>query len=140
MIRRPPRATRTATLLPYPTLFRSNRCPGKELVAEMGARGIDARGGGEVAPPVGDRYADPVIGVDQVGAFAGEVEDGEDARLEAQLPLAVERGGRAVEREGLAEADGASVLDVGIVGIVLVGGREVRPAPVGEQRIEEGGR
>src|SRR3546814_10140384 len=90
----------------------------------MGAWVIDARGGGEGAPPVGDRYADPVIGVDQVGAFAGEVEDGEDARLEAQLPLAVERGGRAVEREGLAEADGASVLDVGIVGIVLVGGRE----------------
>src|SRR3546814_9120447 len=98
MIRRPPRATRTATLLPYPTLFRSNRCPGKELVAEMGALVIDARGGGEVAPPVGDRYADPVIGVDQVGAFAGEVEDGDDARLAAQLPLAVERGGRAVER------------------------------------------
>src|SRR3546814_2815016 len=26
MIRRPPRSTRTDTLFPYPTLFRSNRC------------------------------------------------------------------------------------------------------------------
>src|SRR3546814_9953420 len=27
MIRRPPRSTRTATLFPYTTLFRSRRCP-----------------------------------------------------------------------------------------------------------------
>src|SRR3546814_8237340 len=27
MIRRPPRSTRTDTLFPYPTLFRSNQCP-----------------------------------------------------------------------------------------------------------------
>src|SRR3546814_1094875 len=30
MIRRPPRSTRTDTLVPYTTLFRSKRCPGLE--------------------------------------------------------------------------------------------------------------
>src|SRR3546814_21039134 len=31
MIRRPPRSTRTATLIPYPTLFRSVHCPGMSV-------------------------------------------------------------------------------------------------------------
>src|SRR3546814_20389937 len=38
MIRRPPRATRTDTLFPYPTLFRSHR-----LVPRLGARAMRAR-------------------------------------------------------------------------------------------------
>src|SRR3546814_13430057 len=35
MIRRPPRSTRTDTLFPYTTLFRSNKCPhrGNQLCA-----------------------------------------------------------------------------------------------------------
>src|SRR3546814_11691820 len=31
MIRRPPRSTRTDTLFPYTTLFRSMRCPGQKI-------------------------------------------------------------------------------------------------------------
>src|SRR3546814_7568283 len=38
MIRRPPRSTRTDTLFPYTTLFRSNRAPAGEI-SEQRARG-----------------------------------------------------------------------------------------------------
>src|SRR3546814_2143847 len=40
MIRRPPRSTRTDTLFPYTTLFRSNRCenmPGPSRTAKRGS-------------------------------------------------------------------------------------------------------
>src|SRR3546814_9024289 len=37
MIRRPPRSTRTDTLFPYTTLFRSKRCPGRRAGDSEGA-------------------------------------------------------------------------------------------------------
>src|SRR3546814_8801277 len=45
MIRRPTRATRTDTLFPYTTLFRSDR-DGGAVEVEFGERGIKARGVG----------------------------------------------------------------------------------------------
>src|SRR3546814_4805127 len=55
MIRRPPRSTRTDTLFPYTTLFRSDRqrqrhdAPAQRLEAEHGGGEADA-GQGEAAP------------------------------------------------------------------------------------------
>src|SRR3546814_19253760 len=67
MIRRPPRSTRTDTLFPYTTLFRSSR---DELVHDMGFSadrvrvvhpGVDA-----AFSPGGERSATPlVLGVDR---------------------------------------------------------------------------
>src|SRR3546814_17441868 len=45
MIRRPPRSTRTGTLFPYTTLFRSHRRPGADR-----SRARAARGGRRQAP------------------------------------------------------------------------------------------
>src|SRR3546814_17923855 len=39
MIRRPPRSTRTDTLFPYTTLFRSGRGTGRERARALGAQG-----------------------------------------------------------------------------------------------------
>src|SRR3546814_14748523 len=48
MIRRPPRTTRTDTLFPYTTLFRSgDALLERRLPLGAGARGRDPRGGGE---------------------------------------------------------------------------------------------
>src|SRR3546814_7798802 len=57
MIRRPPRSTRTDTLFPYTTLFRSRQFrTGPALV--RGADGARRAGGGPDAPPQGaDRIA-----------------------------------------------------------------------------------
>src|SRR3546814_10116571 len=46
MIRRPPRSTRTDTLFPYTTLFRSGRCDGQRCQGGRAGRGgqIPARG------------------------------------------------------------------------------------------------
>src|SRR3546814_6807084 len=43
MIRRPPRSTRTDTLFPYTTLFRSRRGTGRQLADEPGTEGQDRR-------------------------------------------------------------------------------------------------
>src|SRR3546814_2096358 len=56
MIRRPPRSTRTDTLFPYTTLFRSNgrdRDRGRQMAGGRGAcprRAAEARAGGSGAP------------------------------------------------------------------------------------------
>src|SRR3546814_5022511 len=61
MIRRPPRSTRTDTLFPYTTLFRSHRCDRREGIqvraddrpleeGRHGARGRTVDGGCAVAP------------------------------------------------------------------------------------------
>src|SRR3546814_12075831 len=42
MIRRPPRSTRTATLFPYPTLFRSRRAPRAATPGSRSARAAPA--------------------------------------------------------------------------------------------------
>src|SRR3546814_3742597 len=66
MIRRPPRSTRTATLFPYTTLFRSR--PARRHGPGAGAgRGSD----GAVARGVGGRLAD---GTGKEGAAGGGIE------------------------------------------------------------------
>src|SRR3546814_15441969 len=55
MIRRPPRSTRTDTLFPYTTLFRSARCAAAGFLA---IRGIGARdAGGPIVAVADDRGA-----------------------------------------------------------------------------------
>src|SRR3546814_19037072 len=44
MIRRPPRSTRTDTLFPYTTLFRSHEAFGRRLAVELGVDGVAAHG------------------------------------------------------------------------------------------------
>src|SRR3546814_4777493 len=54
MIRRPPRSTRTDTLFPYPTLFRSDEEPAQHDEAEQGqAAGRHRAEHGPPAPAVG---------------------------------------------------------------------------------------
>src|SRR3546814_12598693 len=53
MIRRPPRSTRTDTLFPYTTLFRSGRRPGR--AARRPAGGVRRHHDGELLPSVQPR-------------------------------------------------------------------------------------
>src|SRR3546814_1422034 len=55
MIRRPPRSTRTDTLFPYTTLFRSAFC-GTELGCHQGAGGGPGPGAGGAAHPEPARH------------------------------------------------------------------------------------
>src|SRR3546814_6381396 len=57
MIRRPPRSTRTDTLLPYTTLFRS---------AEQLARAVQVPGPGQRHRLVGEQHLGPVLEPDHV--------------------------------------------------------------------------
>src|SRR3546814_16071628 len=84
MIRRPPRSTRTDTLFPYTTLFRSRfRCPssaGRHLTCDFRRRLLDLE---EVGTDVGgqnlagefdrDRWSIPVPVREQSGLESGEV-------------------------------------------------------------------
>src|SRR3546814_13199970 len=49
MLRRPPRSTRTDTLFPYPTLFRSKAFDQTENLATFAAHGVECAFGDEVA-------------------------------------------------------------------------------------------
>src|SRR3546814_12745483 len=105
MIRRPPRSTRTDTLFPYTTLFRS----GAVLVA-LGHR-TDQGGGEDEAHEVaggragGDGPAAGAVGVDrQTGEAEGHVE-----QLAASAEAPAERGADHEHREGLAQIGRAHV-------------------------------
>src|SRR3546814_11446450 len=104
MIRRPPRSTRTDTLFPYTTLFRSARppCP---LPAREGARGWvlaaliplaacaapyerpSAEFAPSYAPPV-TQPAQPTGAIYQPGRFARLVEDNRARRVRDVLTIA----------------------------------------------------
>src|SRR3546814_16571996 len=62
MIRRPPRSTRTDTLFPYPTLFRSipRSIPESpfhlDALASYGTAAEDKSAGGSIDVPVGERF------------------------------------------------------------------------------------
>src|SRR3546814_19254632 len=94
MIRRPPRSTRTATLLPYTTLFRSPS-PGGLAVAP---------------PPLG-----PALGLPD-----GDVEV---KHVLANAGLAVERNGGQVHRIGLDEDDGGAACSADNLELIDQGGR-----------------
>src|SRR3546814_2237373 len=62
MIRRPPRATRTATLFPYTTLFRSRQAAGLRALADPGAQiGLRAH------PPGPGRPGQPLFAIEGLG-------------------------------------------------------------------------
>src|SRR3546814_13680630 len=67
MLRRPPSSTRTDTLFPYPTLFRSDRT-GMSLLPCCDEVGRDARAG--LCPALGDHLGP---GVEAVGVIVQEI-------------------------------------------------------------------
>src|SRR3546814_5218573 len=69
IIRRPPRATRTDTLFPYSTLFRSD--PGLRI--RLAARGGN-HAGAFAGKTAGDGGAEATAGAEHPGALAGETE------------------------------------------------------------------
>src|SRR3546814_1234302 len=125
MIRRPPRSTRTDTLFPYPTLFRSAgaRRVGSRL-AEAGDRAVDEAGMAllqvVVAEPVAREVPDLVV-LDQDVAVADQL---------ARQLLALGLGD--VDADGALVAVGGEV--VGALGGVLAlrAGHEGRPPLAGE--------
>src|SRR3546814_8832110 len=82
MIRRPPRSTRTDTLFPYTTLFRSDRVPFGGMFGEIALGGGDALGADrrEPARVVRDhqrlaRRKGPVVGVREDIAYRAAPDD-----------------------------------------------------------------
>src|SRR3546814_12573064 len=94
MIRRPPRSTRTDTLFPYTTLFRSRRVGHADVLVAL--RRLDGELAAEqlvaIGQPVLQRLPRAVL------AFALDLVDGQVAGVEPQLAgvlvLPVERIGR----------------------------------------------
>src|SRR3546814_145249 len=82
MIRRPPRSTRTDTLFPYTTLFRSEVDP---------AEAHGERQGHEAGRRLGRAGADAEEALDHHGKGAGEADEGSE-----------EPGARRLQREPLA--------------------------------------
>src|SRR3546814_4335418 len=68
MIRRPPRSTRTDTLFPYTTLFRSEQCPAHGTLCEAWCRSILRRGAAALERR---NLADSAAGLGRVGAVTG---------------------------------------------------------------------
>src|SRR3546814_13657542 len=112
MIRRPPRSTRTDTLFPYTTLFRSprrldrQRRHREQRIARDGV-GAFGGGGGRVGFGFGDELGDrPLLrGLGGLGGVGGPARD--DAFDEARKPI-VRRGeerseGRRVGEEGVSK-------------------------------------
>src|SRR3546814_15957027 len=127
MIRRPPRSTRTDTLFPYTTLFRSRfRCPssaGRHLTCDFRRRLLDLE---EVGTDVGgqnlagefdrDRWSIPVQVREQSGLDAGEV-------VELRIPPDLDGG-----REGTDETVGEKDSEDGSAHCAAVhGSKEFRP-------------
>src|SRR3546814_3600579 len=116
MIRRPPRSTRTDTLFPYTTLFRSRGHPGVQGTGGSGQGRGERRGGvqGSADPLLG---ADPETGRPGRGAQRGELHAVE---LHADLSGA---GDRTVHRR---VAGGADHRHAGHDGLRPVRGATVR--------------
>ena len=110
--------------------------PEQELVPEVTALVEHAEERREVLVPVRERNSDEVVGVDQVERAGVNVEDREHTGMEAELPPAT-TDPVPVEREGFAEVDRRDIGELPVVEIVLPRGREVRPARVGHQGLEE---
>src|SRR3546814_13750261 len=95
MIRRPPRSTRTDTLFPYPTLFRSNvgadRNPVRAKPLEQRAEQVRSRRGQQ---PKRRQMTPGAIGSDDIGGISViETVDLEPVVNDEQIP--VEQIGRA---------------------------------------------
>src|SRR3546814_15501595 len=104
MIRRPPRSTRTDTLFPYPTLFRSPQlaCIGDEAVG-----GAVGDGGARVGVVLGAVGQWAIIGIDPVRGGSGD--RGRQRRIDAQdlhqpAELGDAAGTRAIGRASCRES------------------------------------
>src|SRR3546814_3241920 len=96
MIRRPPRSTRTDTLFPYTTLFRSDpRIAGQHLAGIIVLRGHDIDDAGRNVRLLGDQLADDRRHPRRV---RGRLEDDDAARRERGPDLAETRTPRPVPR------------------------------------------
>src|SRR3546814_13642455 len=118
MIRRPPRSTRTDTLFPYTTLFRSSRAVDVELLAraigvrardEPDDRRGDVGGDGDAAEGhFGVEMVDVGVAGDRAREFFAHVADGErggdDVDADAVFQLLLGEGAR----QGFAEIGRAS--------------------------------
>src|SRR6185369_12430870 len=94
----------------------------------------------EVAVAVPDEARGEEVGIDEIEGVGAEVEDREDAALQPNFPLpplALVADIVAIDRDTLAEADGGHVLRPWRVDVVPVRGREVGPARIGDERLEE---
>src|SRR3546814_18334818 len=102
MIRRPPRSTRTDTLFPYPTLFRSADARGQALELDAFA--------GHVEPVVqvlvvGDQFLDLGVGLVDVLGVAAERDPAEraDAAAEQRAHVGRDEAGKVegVDRQSV---------------------------------------
>src|SRR3546814_16625718 len=109
MIRRPPRSTRTATLFPYTTLFRSLHVLPRALARRQRLQVGPLHQQGEVALEVGADLVAEVVGRDQIAVRA---EVGFDRPVVVAVLLV--GGGGGVDRKSVGEGKGVSVsVDVG---------------------------
>src|SRR3546814_18586917 len=100
MIRRPPRSTRTDTLFPYTTLFRSHRIGLGTAVDRQRAlveRGADLRDRRELEPVIDDMLVHIVGEHPHVGvAFDDLAQRSEERRVGKELSVRVDLGGRRI--------------------------------------------
>src|SRR3546814_2519834 len=115
MIRRPPRSTRTDTLFPYTTLFRSEQCPAHGTLCEAWCRSILLRGAAALERR---NLADSAAGLGRVGAVTGGAAvDVASGDLEGKRARSV--GQVSVEQVcGIADVSGMSGCRVGLTRIV----------------------
>src|SRR3546814_19208228 len=107
MIRRRPRSTRTDTLFPYTTLFRSVELPGSESCCGSGRTArpvVSSRG-----PRDRRRWSDKVItngggAATEVGREPPECTDAGGPMIRSRTPTPAIRGGLAVDATSYGEA------------------------------------
>src|SRR3546814_15916854 len=126
MIMQPPRSTRTDTLFPYTTLFRSGRKPGLAvvLVGEDPASGVYVRNKGKATVEVGMESMEfrrpATIGQAELLELVEELngDDNVDGIL-VQLPLPEHTGDKAVIAaiDPAKDADGFHVVTAGMLAV-----------------------
>src|SRR3546814_13549838 len=104
MTRLPPRSTRTDTLFPYTTLFRSSprqRLPGAGHVV---ARRLSDRGSGRDGPLVGEALGEQQVLEDPASGTVAPAADHEPAIARCRLHLAPVSSATAGERRQIGRA------------------------------------
>src|SRR3546814_19535378 len=114
MIRRPPRSTRTDTLFPYTTLFRSS-----DQVLGTAVHGL-AHLGAEAPAAERNGLAGDRLPIKPGRAFRGDLlldgKVGSDCHRDATLPLCVVEPAQFDDRAGRAVACGVEVGQLGVIG------------------------
>src|SRR3546814_14265850 len=99
MIRRPPRSTRTYTLFPYTTLFRSPEAVVRVPLPAVDALGIEEQAGPRLPQELVDLAAD-VAEIDVGGQGVGHVDAGQAAGVDQHVrsvAVATERAGAVAQ-------------------------------------------